>query len=643
MIKNNCFFLLLFFVLSIDILAQDTLIINEPDTGLRYYCTNTKITFDTGYSFYSNESERMHAYISEMCAIAYPETPENLGFVELKPDFGTGPYFYDWSDGNQSRVRANLESGVYSVNVIDTLLDTLAITIPIGTEIAWDTTFGLTTYYGELEKSGSDEWGDGVATLENVVDGDGEIRIEVGDLSKVWAFGYRLSTNSEADDYEDMDYALYIDGSNELYSYENSTQTYLATVTSGDIVSIELSGDQVHFKKNESTLRQVTFNPSNSYKIDFSLYSSNMKTGPVTPIKFNYWPKPKANITHSECYGASGAIDITTYGPTPTAYSWTGPNSFSASTEDISGIEPGSYTVSISYPNHIALTRTYSVGTEVTWKNIVMATATQSQLIDDDTDGYNKSGASSINILPKGENGWLEFKVTLNSNTNKLTVGISDLDQDQDYPSIDYGLQFRIKTFHTLSWREVWIIEGGTVKHYPSHWNPTDEFKILYNATSNVIVYLKNGGVFHTMMWPPPNTYASTGVTPSRFMVDAALADEDEGIAEAFVSFDCPTPGYPVLSKKLDAGFYTTVKQKLWFQYMEEYTRPNVDLVYKIYNSEMEEMGTLPTEGVTKVGANYYSIDVSNFSPDPLISGEFYVLEATNEKNEKFLLRFLYQ
>ncbi|HYG51271.1 MAG TPA: T9SS type A sorting domain-containing protein [Flavobacteriales bacterium] len=54
-------------------------------------------------------------------------------------------------------------------------------------------------------------------------------------------------------------------------------------------------------------------------------------------------------VTHALGGPGSGAVDLTvTGGVAPFTYSWTGPSGFTASTEDISGLDMGSYTVTVT-------------------------------------------------------------------------------------------------------------------------------------------------------------------------------------------------------------------------------------------------------------------------------------------------------
>lgn len=59
-----------------------------------------------------------------------------------------------------------------------------------------------------------------------------------------------------------------------------------------------------------------------------------------------------ATSVTNETNGGDGAIDITVNGGTPGyTYAWTGPNGFTASTEDINGLEDGTYSVTITDNN----------------------------------------------------------------------------------------------------------------------------------------------------------------------------------------------------------------------------------------------------------------------------------------------------
>ncbi len=68
-------------------------------------------------------------------------------------------------------------------------------------------------------------------------------------------------------------------------------------------------------------------------------------------------------ITNVTCFGGSnGAINITTSGGTPGyTYQWTGPNGFSSTSEDISGVTAGAYSLTVTDINGCTTTRNYNV------------------------------------------------------------------------------------------------------------------------------------------------------------------------------------------------------------------------------------------------------------------------------------------
>ncbi len=72
------------------------------------------------------------------------------------------------------------------------------------------------------------------------------------------------------------------------------------------------------------------------------------------PVQMVNAPPPLTATTTQvdiSCFGdANGSIDLTVAGgTTPYTFSWTGPNGFTAATEDISGLEAGAYSVAINY------------------------------------------------------------------------------------------------------------------------------------------------------------------------------------------------------------------------------------------------------------------------------------------------------
>ncbi|HDR89630.1 MAG TPA: hypothetical protein ENN63_08420, partial [Bacteroidetes bacterium] len=102
----------------------------------------------------------------------------------------------------------------------------------------------------------------------------------------------------------------------------------------------------------------VSEDPDNLAPGSYSLTLTDTKgcggsLGPVTvqePPEISITP---LSIAHVSCNGAGdGAIDVDVSGGTPPyAYAWTGPGGFTASTQDISGLQPGDYSLNVTDDN----------------------------------------------------------------------------------------------------------------------------------------------------------------------------------------------------------------------------------------------------------------------------------------------------
>jgi len=112
--------------------------------------------------------------------------------------------------------------------------------------------------------------------------------------------------------------------------------------------------------------------------------------------------------TTAEIQPFSGAVNMTVYGGTsPFTYAWTGPNGFTASTEDITGLEAGTYSVTVTDANGCTSSASYTV--------------------NDLTDlGVDDLNAISFNLFPNPSNG--VFNVVLHNTENlEYTVSVMDV------------------------------------------------------------------------------------------------------------------------------------------------------------------------------------------------------------------------
>lgn len=97
-------------------------------------------------------------------------------------------------------------------------------------------------------------------------------------------------------------------------------------------------------------------------------------------------------------------------------------------------------------------------------------------------------------------------------------------------------------------------------------------------------------------------------------------------------SFGCPTSVQTVLKKELDGGYSNVFDGFLKFKYTEEYQ--SNEIFCRVYSCTNMSNPLIETVSNVEHGDNRETIDVSSLDMG------FYILEVTNKKDEKWLLRF---
>ena len=131
-----------------------------------------------------------------------------------------------------------------------------------------------------------------------------------------------------------------------------------------------------------------------------------------------------SNVTN-ENLGGDGAINLTPTGGTPGyAFAWTGPNGFTATTQDLTGLNDGSYSVTITDAN----------GCTTTINNIVVAPSTI---------GIDELNGSTFVVFPNPTNGIVNIVLT-NPTGEEVAIRITDVTGRMIYNSDREELTFNI-------------------------------------------------------------------------------------------------------------------------------------------------------------------------------------------------------
>lgn len=156
---------------------------------------------------------------------------------------------------------------------------------------------------------------------------------------------------------------------------------------------------------------------------------------------------------------------------------------------------------------------------DVTWVDKVNVIETGNKLVNT-ASGWGSAGAASLQILPAGQDGWMEVVV---SETNKYRmIGLSDINTNAHYNTLDY-------TFYILTNSTIRIYESGSSKGSFGSVASGDVLRIERNGST--ITYLKNGVL----------KYTSTKASTTQLMADCAFYTNNGSLVNVRTSFSNTT------------------------------------------------------------------------------------------------------
>ncbi|MEQ8363572.1 MAG: DUF6443 domain-containing protein [Cyclobacteriaceae bacterium] len=159
-------------------------------------------------------------------------------------------------------------------------------------------------------------------------------------------------------------------------------------------------------------------------------------------------------------------------------------------------------------------TKTTTTERDVTWTDLVGASILGNKIYRT-SGGWGSSGAASVQVLPAGQDGWLE--VTASEASNRM-IGLSDVNTNAHYNTIDYALYLTTNTLR--------VYENGVQKFdVPVNIVPGEVFRI--ERTGTTIRYIRNG----------ITVYTSTVASNTSLLADAAFSGSNQTIVGVRTSF----------------------------------------------------------------------------------------------------------
>jgi hypothetical protein len=208
----------------------------------------------------------------------------------------------------------------------------------------------------------------------------------------------------------------------DAYESNNYTQG-VAVASAGDVLRIERSGSDILYKLNGTTVRTVATDPGLELSIEGFLRYIGTYVDDVKDIRCSfgipYGAYPVVTNVQANQNG-TGAIDLNVKGGVaPYTYSW----GDGATTSSRTGLNAGTYTVTVTDANSQTVSTSIVLDYEVEWANTAYVTTTGSSITKTTTTTVNDAGGSSINYLPANTDGYLEFVYLDKLNTYVIGLG----------------------------------------------------------------------------------------------------------------------------------------------------------------------------------------------------------------------------
>ncbi|MFN5442758.1 MAG: hypothetical protein ACK48V_00860 [Crocinitomicaceae bacterium] len=332
----------------------------------------------------------------------------------------------------------------------------------------------------------------------------------------------------------------------------------------------------------------------------------------------------------------SGAIETTiTGGVAPYTFNW----NTGHETKNISGIGAGNYTLEVTDASNTTqkITKSVAIGISPEWQYLKGLKYTNDGVVlKTAVTGNENSWASSSNSFIG--DGWISYRIT--SKSTKYMIGFSksrhkEGNHDLGTP-IDYGIE--------QDYSQENLYKSNNAITYTSY-KVGDIIKISREGAA--IKYYKNGVLLSNF---------TDAVNPTTILyVELTMSDLNSTIEDLKVNFcnadesDLKKISYAKPLRKLDGGYYETDKGVLRFIFEEEYSVvANTQLNFVIYDMKKNEVmrslgGGVCSAPKVNVENGINKIELNFSSPTCLNTGEYYIIELKNSKNESVYMRFKYE
>ncbi|MBN4061730.1 SprB repeat-containing protein [Bacteroidales bacterium AH-315-I05] len=571
-----------------------------------------------------------------------------IDFTEMglpDPDIASLTY-HQFAGAVFTPIRENLISDDYNVTLIDSLGDTVKITLSVGNEIQWHSQSGVTVTENTVTKTAAGNgWDDGTVTTVNFSEPgeDGSLSFQLDQVNSLQAAGFKDISTPLLPGYDDLDFAFVID-QDQIRIWENNTlSTPISTYKEGDVLTLARQGSDVIFRQNKQVL-QTSTSQDKTYQVKFPIYTSGAQFKRIKVKRKYFWPRCKVvSVIHSYCEQPTGIVDIQ-IAANPLiffnfSYAWHDQSgTLVATTQDLNNVSAGTYTVNITYQTilstSVSLTKTVTILNKIDWENVANASLLSipdNNSIQKTTTGVlPPSKAESMNRLLSGDDGSISFTVNNQFNFYAVVFGFQD-PATKFFTEFIYSIGFPSSTANV-----VYTYQNNQFKGLHGAYNG-DRIKISRKTTgsSTAIIFKRNNNTLQSI---PVSTNAQKLQAGTVLVFDNGATVFDA--AADFCNLEFPlVTSYSVLDKKIQGGYFLTKQGRLFFKHDGEYNSGTLN--YKVFGNNSQTplfstSGSSPISNTAKnLGDNRYELNFHN-----VLNAGVYTLLMENEKQETHKLRF---
>lgn len=291
------------------------------------------------------------------------------GSIDITVSGGVSPYTYSWSNGATTEDISGLDIDKYTVTVTDAIGKQATKSINIQAPILWDDLTGVSENGNDLTKTTGNGWNAGAASYNQLAANEkGFVQYRVDQTNVIKAFG--LSSNNNNNHYNTIDYGIFFLYNWVLVVENGSIAGFYGQYNLDDKFRIVRQANGIiKYKKNGEVFRQVSSDSNQTLIVDLAMFSANST---FNGIKSDFCNLDALTINYqyenSNCLGTQlGSIDISVLGGIePYTYSWNN----GATTEDITDLGIGEYTVTVTDNVGNTKQQKINIGTAVTWRNV---------------------------------------------------------------------------------------------------------------------------------------------------------------------------------------------------------------------------------------------------------------------------------